>query len=227
MLKSIVKEIGPVEFPAFTGERVYMLEIFKDKPLPESLARWEPTVAQMLVGVDTVGPVYLMIDQKVVKATETHRRPGMHIDGFWMPEHRAHGPSHIIKKESRSGRHGRPEYWQSPKGVITANGIHYTPPTPIHQTRPSHSASADIWPNETIILASNVSACRALVGDWEGEIGAGGDVSHLAFSNLQEIQFKANIAYAGNVTFVHESLPVPQDVCRTVVRLNVPGHVII
>lgn len=223
MLQSIVKEIGPVEFPAFTGERVYMLEIFKDKPLPETLKRWEPTVAQMLVGVDTDGPVYLMIDQKMVKATETHRRPGMHIDGFWMPENRAHGPAHIIMKEARTGRHGRPEYWQSPKGVVSASGIHYTPPvSPGHGTR----VSDDIWPNETIILASDVSACRALVGNWQGEIGKGGDVTHLAFPDLQEIQFKANTAYAGNVTFLHESLPVPQDVCRTIVRLNVPGHVI-
>lgn len=222
MLKSIVKELGQVEFPAFTGERVYMLEIFKDKPLPEPLARWEPTVAQMLLGVDTDGPVYLMIDQKVVKATETHRRPGMHIDGFWMPEHRAHGPGHIIMKENRSGRYGGPQYWQSPRGVVAeANGIHNTRPPP------SHVTNETIWPNETIILASDVSACRALVGDWEGKIGVGGDVSHLSFPNLKEIQLKANIAYAGNVTFVHESLPVPQDVCRTVVRLNVPGHVII
>lgn len=234
-MQSIVQQRGAVNFPSFNGDRIHMLTIDRDKPLPEVAKRWQQTIDDMLHGIDHDGPVYLMVDQKRVEAGKLHRRGGMHIDGFWVP-------GTLIA--------GMGGYDVGPKYSTMYAGHHTQVPTAgfktdvqweedqrldkaqrernkkIRSRLKNIPKDAGKWPNETIILASNVPACRALVGDWGGIIGEGGDVSHLDLSHMHEIQLQAGIAYAGNVTFVHESLPVLHDCERTVVRINVPGHII-
>lgn len=203
-MKSIVEKRGRVTFPSHIGERIYMREFFKTAGLPADISRWQSTVDAMLEGVDTDGPIYLMVDQGFVHAGNTHRRGGIHIDGFWMPAVEAHG--------TPSPRHGT------------------TPPDrPRHVTNIScHGHSTEMlksgkWPTEAIMLASDVSACRGWSGEISGDPGKGGDCSHLDLESLLEVQFCAGITYAGNVTMLHESMPLAQDCLRTVVRLNVPG----
>ena len=79
------------------------------------------------------------------------------------------------------------------------------------------------WPDEAIILASDVQASKAYIGEWGGEIKEGGDCSHLDVSYLKAVDLKPNTVYAGNVTMLHESTPVLVDSFRTLVRLSVPG----
>jgi len=77
--------------------------------------------------------------------------------------------------------------------------------------------------SEGLIIASNVSSCRAYTGEYEGEILEGGDCSLIDTKLMNSVIFQENKIYAGNVTMLHESLPVPLDCYRTVVRLNVQG----
>jgi hypothetical protein len=184
-MQSIIKERSPVTFPRFTGERVYMRPFFQSEGLPVDLARWQPTVDAMLDGIATDAPIYLMIDQRAVRAGIPHRRPGVHIDGYWNP----------------------------------ATGRHDDTPTHFHG---GHMNTR----HEALLLASDIAACRGFVGDYEGTIGEGGDCSTLDLSSLKIVNFKSDRCYAGNVTALHESLPVPHDCLRTLVRLNVPGHVV-
>lgn len=197
-MQSFVKELGTVDFPIHTMERVYMKEFRKETGLPQELRRWQPTIDQMLSEVDTDGPIYLMIDQGLVKANTTHRRKGVHIDGYWIPELQAHGGggSHRTHIHTAAGR------WEN---------------------TPQWNTTSEDWPDEAIILASSVSASAAYLGEWDGEIKEGGDCSHLDLSNLQRLALQANKIYAGNVTMLHESTPVMKDVLRSLVRLNVPG----
>jgi hypothetical protein len=269
-MQSVMQEVGFVNFPEFTGERIYMREIFKDRPLPRDLKRWQLTVNQMLEGIDTDGPLYLMVDQKIVSPNTSHRRPGIHIDGYWIPAIQAHGGggSHVGVEES-AGRHsghgshtgivpererieteipvgrikhkkspqerfntidprtGKPKlkasgewrsYWETPK--LEAN-------TPGDWRAPAWQMEVNTMKRpESIILASDVVACRALLGDWSGIVGDGGDCSHLDLSHLSERIMEAHTAYVGNVGMLHESLVLPVETKRTVVRLNVPGHII-
>ena len=76
---------------------------------------------------------------------------------------------------------------------------------------------------EALILASNVSAARAYLGDYDGPIGDGGDASKIDVSNLRVMHMEKNVAYCGTVATLHESLPVRVDCNRTLVRLNCPG----
>lgn len=203
-MKSIVKELGPVPFAAHINERVYMREFRKADGLPFDLARWQPTVDAMLGEVDTDGPIYLMVDQAVVYAGVAHRRPGVHIDGYWHPAIQAHGTP-----PTQPGRHG----WD-------------TPPNPHHSMSAGshgHIIKRDMQDPEAIILASDIAACRVFVGEWGGEPGKDGDCSHISTTSLRSIILAPGVAYAGNVAMLHESLPVLARCLRTVVRLNVPG----
>lgn len=194
-MQSIVKQLCNVSFPIHTMERVYMQEFYKEKGLPDNLSRWQHTVDSMLQDVDTDGPIYIMIDQGIVKAGSSHRRPGVHIDGYWVPQMQCHsGPGGHIHAKNKGYWDG--DYWKHSK--------------------------LD-WPDEAIILASDVKACAAYSGSWEGEIGEGGDCSSVDVSKLNRVELLPNVVYAGNVTMLHESLPISTDVLRTLVRLNVPG----
>jgi hypothetical protein len=77
---------------------------------------------------------------------------------------------------------------------------------------------------EAIILASDYTACIGYHGKWTGPVGAGGDCSNIDVSRMRPVIMQANTVFVGNAAMVHESVPVFQDVCRTVVRLNVPGY---
>jgi len=189
---SYIREIGPVAFPQWTGERVYMRPFTKAAGLPPHLRRWQSTIGAMLSGVDTEEPIYLMIDQSEVHAGQSQRRPGVHIDGYWIAGSGKHGP----KPPGHCGS------WDTP-----APGWKH-----VNFSRP-----------EALILASDVEASRAFLGHWEGEVAEGGDCRAVSLGGLAACNLLANHAYAGNVSMLHESLPVSCVTRRTLVRLNVPG----
>lgn len=215
---SIAQERGIVPFPAYTGERIYMREFRKSDGLPRAMSRWQPTVDAMLDGIDVDGPIYLMVDQGEVRAGTAHRRPGMHIDGYWHPAVQAHGmPSRPPGHTGYPDRGGR--------GWATHTG---NPPEGRHRGDGPGRHMSGGWGGATyetregLLLASDVMACRAMVGEYIGQPGEGGDCSHIDTRHMSEVMFRAGRVYAGNVTMLHESLPVPQACRRTVVRLNVP-----
>lgn len=236
MFNSIVQARGAVTFPQHTGERVYMRPFYKANGLPFDLARWQPTVDAMLDGVDTDGPIYLMVDQGLVRAGVSHRRPGVHIDGYWNPAVRAHGGtgSHIGKSAHGGSGGGHIGSGNRNGGAHRGGGGHLgrsdAPTRDHHSGGGRHSAGVqDTWASATyeehegILLASSVTAARAYAGQFDGQPGMGGDCQHIDLSGLRNVAMQSGQVFAGNVTMLHESLPVHADCLRTVVRLNVPG----
>jgi len=240
--KSIVQSRGTVTFPQHTGERVYMTPFFKRLGLPDELRRWQPTVDAMLEGVDTAGPIYLMVDQALVRVGNPHRRPGVHIDGYWIPALHAHGNfgghgfgggggGHGFGGGSGggSGRHG---FGGGGGGGGGGGNEHVkitivppeTPKPKEQDPRDIPSSLPDImFADEGLILASSVIGCQAYDGIWQGDPGEGGDCSHIDLSGLSPVLMLPGQVYAGTVDMLHESLPLETDCLRTVVRLNVPG----
>ncbi len=225
-MKSIVEERGVVAFPEFSADRIYMREFRKADGLPFDLARWQPTVDAMLDGVDVDGPIYLMVDQGIVRAGMTHRRPGLHIDGYWVPAKQAH--------HGNSGGHNSTPRRRDTGGHRGYESHSYTPPRDTgghsgggggRHASGGHSGwiNAKYEEHEGILLASSVTAARAFAGDFSGAPGEGGDCAHVSTEGLIEVPMRAGRIYAGNVTMLHESLPVDCACLRTVVRLNVPG----
>lgn len=202
MRTSIAQARGAVTFPAFAYERHYMIPFTQKSGLPTELKHWQPTVDAMLDGIKTSDEIYFMVDQKELRAGEPHRRPGVHVDGYWDKTLNMHGGH-----RPRLGCHA---------------------PQPI----PGHRASidgADDWANalfdapEAIILASDITSALAYRGKWDGEVGHMGDCSNINIDHLNPILLSANTVFAGNAAMLHESIPVMFDCQRTVVRLNVPG----
>lgn len=97
-----------------------------------------------------------------------------------------------------------------------------------HDPKPRHAPTPPNPPkkrNEALLLASNYSAARALVGDYDRNFIAdwrGGDCSDLPIGGLNEIILNSNVAYHMDVFTLHESLPVRKTVQRTLVRINAP-----
>lgn len=202
-LLSQLETAGTVIFPSFQNEKVYMRE-FRKGQLPSDLSRWQPTVDMMLDGLDFDGPAYLMVDQGEVSAGETHRRGGWHVDGYWNPGIKAHGGGHLPTYPAHS-------------------------PFRRHRSSPFHSSGADSWAHaefkepEMLLLASDVVGCRAAVGEFEVDMKNGGDCSGVDVSNMQIKTLQPGIGYRGNVSLLHESIPLIKNSQRTVVRINVPG----
>lgn len=216
MNQSIVQPRGLVTFPAFMAEKVYMQAFNPNKALPWPLERWQATVDQMLEGID-VDLAYLMIDQKELVVGDPHRRPGLHIDGYWCAADRRHGGggSHV----GISAHGSTPPPAQPGHG---GGGRHTGLKASGWQT-PSPWATVDLSQPEATILATNVTASRAFIGKYRGKPGEGGDCSHVETRHLGEIQLSKGICWAGNVAMLHESLPVESDCRRTLVRITVPG----
>jgi hypothetical protein len=205
MFKSEMQERGRVQFPLFAGERHYMIPFFQSEGLPAHLSHWQPTVDAMLEGVETYAPIYFMADQAVVQAGQPHRRPGVHVDGYWHPDLSAHGGGH-----RGSGHGGFPP---SHRGSGGHGGRHMAGGWDV----------VDFSEPEALILASNVSAARAYIGEYAGPIGEGGDASRVDTTNMRILPMQRNITYFGTVETLHESTHVYADSHRTLVRLNCPG----
>jgi hypothetical protein len=84
-MESYLVDLGAVYIPPWGGVRVQMMPVLMgDKnSIPRGLERFSSTIGKMFEASpckDGVG--YLTIDERFVKAGETHRRPGLHVDGM-------------------------------------------------------------------------------------------------------------------------------------------------
>lgn len=85
--ESRLEYVGGLTLPKFTGIRVMMMPIILGdlSSIPNTLGRYRKTL-RLLFGraCDHLGKVgYITIDEKLVKAGQTHRRAGLHVDGVY------------------------------------------------------------------------------------------------------------------------------------------------
>ena len=195
--QSIIQQRGRVSFPEFMDTKAYMLEL-KEGRVPDYLKAWQQTVDEMLVGIDPQ-ICYLMIHQKIVQEGKSQRVPGLHVDGYWRPATRGHHPIHSMS----AGHNSVPPSWDGGMGV--------------------RWDEVDFSIPEATLLATDIQASRAFIGQWEGKPNEKGDCSHIDVSAMDDITLASGICYAGNISMLHESLPVTETVQRTLVRITVPG----
>lgn len=107
--RSVVIRGGPVTFPEWTGERLYMVPFdpTMHRALPNELRRWKNTISAML---DTLMVLperacYVMIDQAELRPNQYHRRPGLHIDGYWLSDDATPEPLEV--RMQREGLRGK------------------------------------------------------------------------------------------------------------------------
>jgi len=78
--------------------------------------------------------------------------------------------------------------------------------------------------DQAIILSSNITGCKAYIGEYKENSLKGGNCSHIDTTNLEKIDMVANYAYIGDTNaMLHETISMSENCYRTVVRLNVSG----
>lgn len=71
-----------------------------------------------------------------------------------------------------------------------------------------------------IIMASNYESCIGWSGEYEGSPGVGGDCSDIYLDT--PFVLRRGAIYYGNNHFIHESLPVNDDIHRVMARITLP-----
>jgi hypothetical protein len=153
---------------------------------------------------------YLTIDQKGVPAGKTHRRAGLHVDGY---------PYTEADKRMLDGG-----YITSGAGGIWAANAHGG--TWGGGGGWGGGNSALYWHmGNGLLTVSSVEGCVAWNQEFPGEPKVEGDCEHLREHCKEEckVVLKANTLYWMSPGCVHESLPQPVDVIRTFVRLSLPS----
>jgi hypothetical protein len=142
--------------------------------------------------VGLCGTAYFTIHGKVLKKSQTLRRGAPHTDGNYEPINMSFG----------GGNGG----WK-----IGQNGPDVG--SPLHKRQYDSDKGG-------IILVSNFESCYGWIGEYEGLPLNGGDCSHIKLN--EPFMLEANKVYYGNNHFIHESLPVSEDVHRVMVRITLP-----
>lgn len=73
-----------------------------------------------------------------------------------------------------------------------------------------------------MIIASNYESCKSWVGEYNDTPKEGGDCSHVDLTSMEQILLEKNVVYITNSSNIHESIPVVDDVNRSLIRLTLP-----
>jgi hypothetical protein len=81
--RSECAKVGELVFPEFRGVRVMMMPVRLDDADTLPIEQWRVPFRRLVeMSPVKTGTAYLTIDEALVLAGETHRRPGLHVDGI-------------------------------------------------------------------------------------------------------------------------------------------------
>jgi len=186
------KKVGYIDIPNYDGH-VSMIP-FDLETLVGLPDEFSGIVKEMLSGIKAKGEAYFTIHGETLKKSQTLRRPGPHTDG-----------SYDLSVMSWGNGGG---------GGWKVNDC----------TKISKKDHDRLYNSETggIILASNYSSCIGWEGEFDNLPGHGGDCSHFGLDYTKAVVLQPNTVYYGNNHFIHESLPVADDIHRVLCRITLP-----
>lgn len=206
-LESIFFHVAEVPFPNFSGLRILHMPIIlgEEDSIPKDLHGYLPLleIAASKFPQHAGDVVYFTIDEKKLKTGQTHRRPGLHVDGW----HKVKVGEHYIGGGGGS--------WGGGGG--SWGGASYSVG--------SYKKTLD---NEGtgLLTAANKIGCRAWMKTYSGEPEAEGDCEHMRslFPKSKGVLLQPNQLYWLNPLCVHESIPVTEDMDRQFVRISLPSN---
>lgn len=192
-MQSTATEMGTINLPIVDGE--YSMIPFDMETLEGLPEHFKAIAGRMLENIkQRTGIAHFTIHGKALKATETLRRGAPHTDGSY--------DRSVMDWTSSGGGNG----WKIGEDGPAINS-------------PEHARLYNV-PTGGIILASNHAACLGWIGEYDGLPNTGGDCSHLDLD--EPFMLKPDTIYYGNNHFIHESLPVQEDVHRVFARITLP-----
>lgn len=211
---SLIRKVGDVSFPKFSGIRILIMPYHLHDPagsLPEYLQGWVPVVESIgrMMPVHE-GIAYLTIDEAEVLPGETHRRPGIHVDGV--------GPDRTsCASWSSSGG----DKWASPPKT---DGDKKKKKKKKKKKVP-RTKKTNLYLNGGMYLASSHIGCQGWDQVFDGYPEADGDCVHLAPQCQEEskiIMQPGGVYWCGHLA-VHEALPMVEKTKRQFVRISMPS----
>lgn len=224
MIESRIIEVGNINLPSTVPYMLYMHEINLDGTviMPDGFEEWTDTIKQSIAPIqerDIKGRAFVTLDRKHIKTGDSHRRGGAHIDNIWYPDVKAHGGGRH-GSTPLPGRHGGGWYG----GIHNMSGS-WENSRPISPDD-KWDGNNDIYDFHNdkggLLLVSDVSACEAWSGTFDGIPGLGGDCEHIRDQLKDGFLLKPNTMYLANSTCIHESLPVTHNITRTLMRISLP-----
>lgn len=143
------------------------------------------------------GAAHMTVDEALVPAGRSQRRPGPHVDGCFIP-----GKPHRYLKDA-------PGDWGGGGGG--GRWLHYC-----------NDIGRGPVARMAVIVAASVPGCRAWTGTFDGQPDDGGDLSHIAEQLGDGEIFPANVGYLLSPDCVHESLIFDRPTQRTFLRIALP-----
>jgi len=134
------------------------------------------------------GRVHMTVDEKLVKAGMSHRKPDPHVDGCFRPDQMDWG-------------HGGSGGW-----LHGCNNV----------------STGEPYRRMPVIVAASVAGCKAFRGDFDGQPGPDGDLSHIGAVIGAGEALEANYGWLLSPDCVHESMVMPVDTQRTFLRIALP-----
>ncbi len=192
-MKSLVRNIDVIDLPLIEGE--FSMIPFCFAALRGLTGNFKALAGAMLSNLHRhEGTAFLTLHGRKLRAGQTLRRGGPHTDGNY-------------ERQTHDWTNGGGGGWK-----VGENGPAVT--------SPEH---ARLYCSETggIVLASNYESCKGWVGEFDGLPGVGGDCSKIKLNESFTLQ--RHVVYYGNNHFVHESLPVREDVHRVFARVTLPA----
>lgn len=206
MLRSYSKELNYVHIPTFTGKVTMLPFDLADATLKNIPNQFIDLVKKMISSLPELkGIAYLTIDGKEILPGNSHRKPGIHIDGNFIPQ----GENLSWKATGGGG-------WK-----VGNNGDNQ-----------SKKEFEEAYLSKTggMLITSTYPLCKGWNGEFDGKPEKGGNCSlfHLHPKLALNVQpdkgflLKPNVVYYGTSQFVHQSLVTSKKVHRTLVRITLP-----
>ena len=212
MFISIIEDCGSVSFPEFSSTRVMMMPfLLEDIRGTVHLKAYRSLLIQILVAANKQGYekgiAYLTIDEAIVVKGETHRRPGIHVDGLCPTET---GKSCAASSGGWGGGGGG---WGG--GLSGGWGGSSPPPAGKQKEDNAHIG---------FFMAASEYGCQAWRGDFDGFPKETGDCSHLASQFTENnLLLEPNRLYGLSPLAVHQSIALDKDIYRQFIRVSMPS----
>lgn len=196
-MHSLVVNTNSIQLPLITGE-FSMIPFDLTTLLGLKSKLFQSIANRMLSGIPHQGgTAFFTLHGKSLKAGDTLRRGGAHTDGSYDKSILDWGSTVPDRGGWKVGENGPP---------VTSEA---------HQ-RLYNSVLGGI------IMASNYPSCLGYLGEFDGLPNVGGDCSHIPLS--EPISLGRDTVYYGNNHFIHESIPVQEDVHRVFARITLPAN---
>lgn len=213
LLYSDYRPLVPVRLPIPKDRQFYMHSFDLSTPtVPNGFEDYLEAVLSLCTASGAKGMAHLTIDEKVIKAGMSQRRPKPHVDGCFIPAK----PTVTIKRSD-----------------IAFNSWTHELPSPAGNW--GHGGGGNVWAHGCnnvslrelarmpVIVAASVPGCKAWRGIFDGMPASDGDLSHIEDQLVGGEVLPANVGYLLSPDCVHESMIFAKDTPRTFIRIALPN----